>query len=64
MDQKLLYYLILMTVSIGTHMKLLENGFQGYFRKEIPCELIGICTLNYVNKNLSDEESFHFCGSG
>ena len=36
----------------------------GYFRKDVPCELLGIFTLVYVNKNVSDERSFHFCGSG
>ena len=31
-----------------------------YFRKNISCELLGICTLVHVNKNLSIEGSFHF----
>ena len=36
----------------------------GYFRKEIIFELLGICTLVHFNKNFSDEVSFHFCVSG
>ena len=35
----------------------------GYFREDISCELLGICTLVNVNKDFSDERSFHFCGS-
>ena len=38
--------------------------FCGYFRKDIPSELLGICTLVHANKNFSDEGSFYFCGSG
>ena len=60
---KLLYNLMLMTVSIGIQMKILEF-FGGYFWKEVSCELLGICTLVHVNKSFSDEISFHFCGSG
>ena len=58
MDQKLLSYLMFMTVSIGIQMKMVC----GYFRKDILCELLGIFTLVHVNKNFSDERSFHFCG--
>ena len=29
----------------------------------IPCELLRICTLVYVNKNFTTERPFHFCGS-
>ena len=36
----------------------------GYFRKNIPCGLLGKCTLIHVNQNLSYEGSFDFCGSG
>ena len=32
--------------------------------EEIPCELLGICTLVHVNEKISVEGSFHFCGSG
>ena len=32
--------------------------------EEIPCELLGICTLVHVNNNLSIEGPFHFYGSG
>ena len=35
----------------------------GYFREEIPCELLGVCTLVHVNHTFSDEGSFHFYGS-
>ena len=28
----------------------------------IPCELLRICTLVYVNKNFSTERPFRFCG--
>ena len=31
-----------------------------YFRKNIPCEILGICKLVHVNKNFSYEGSFHF----
>ena len=48
---------------LSTRVELLENGF-GYFSKDIPCELLRICTLVHVNQNLSDEGSFHLCGSG
>ena len=47
---KQLFYLMLMIVSICIVMKLLEN-FCGYFREDIPCELLGICTLVHVNRN-------------
>ena len=40
------------------------NFVCGYFRKEITCELIGICTLVHVNQSLLDEEPFYFCRSG
>ena len=63
MDQIFVSYILLMTVSIGILLKLLKMVC-GYFRKNIPCELIGICTLVHVNHNFSDEGSFHLCGSG
>ena len=63
MDQKLLYYLMLMTVSIGIQMRISENGLW-IFGKEISCEILRIYTLVHVNKNFSDERSFHFFGSG
>ena len=31
----------------------------GHSRKDIPCEIPGICTLVHVNNNLLDEEPFH-----
>ena len=31
---------------------------------KIPCELLRVCTLIYVNKHFSVEGSFHFCGPG
>ena len=51
---KIVVYLILMTVYIGIHMKLLEN-ILWIIWKDIPCEIIGIYTLVHVNQNLSDE---------
>ena len=33
-------------------------------RKDITCELTGICTLVHVNNNFSDEWPFHFSRSG
>ena len=36
----------------------------GYFREDIPCELLGIFTLVHVNKTFSNEGSFNLCGSG
>ena len=41
---------MLMTVSIGIIMMLLEMVCK-YFRKEITCELLVICTLVHVNHN-------------
>ena len=57
MDQKLLFYPMLMIVSIGIQMNILENGFL------IPWErdsmwTSGIWTLVYVNNNFSIEGSF------
>ena len=57
------FYLMLMIVSIGIQMKILEMVCC-YLGKEIPCELLGICTLVHVNKDFSIEGQFHFCGSG
>ena len=42
---------------IGIHLKLLENGL---WRKEIPCELPGICTYFYVNQDFADKGPFRF----
>ena len=56
-------YLMLIIVSIGIVMKLLEIVC-GYFREDIPCELLGICTLVNVNMSFSNEGSFHFFKSG
>ena len=60
---EMLFCLILMIVSIGILLKLLEKNCWK-FRKEIPCENLGICTLVPVNLNLSDEIPLHFCISG
>ena len=49
--------------SIGIILKLLEIVCRK-FREEIPCKLLGICTLVHVNQNLSDEGSFDVCGPG
>ena len=54
MEQKLKSYLILMTVYIGIPLNLLEKNC-GYFREEIPCEILGVYTLVRVNQNFSDE---------
>ena len=35
-----------------------------YLGKEIPCEILEICTLVHINKNFSIKGSFHFYGSG
>ena len=53
MEQKLLFYLMLMIVSIGIHMNLLVNGFE-HSRKYITFELPGICTLFYVDQYFID----------
>ena len=59
MEQKLLSYLILTTLSIGILMKILKNICENS-RKEIPCEIIRICTLVYVNQDFIDKVPFHF----
>ena len=38
-------------------------GF-GHSRKEIPCELPGMCTLVYVNNNFIDKGPLRFSISG
>ena len=63
MEQKLLFYLVLMTLYMGIHLKLLEKQF-GYFSKYIPCEILRIYTLVYVNNSFSYEGSLYFCISG
>ena len=63
MEQKLLFYLMLMTVSIGIHMNILEM-ICGDSRIDIPCEILGICTLVYVNQYFTDEGPFHLSRSG
>ena len=62
-EHKLLSYLMLMTVSIGIHLGILEIVC-GYFRKYIPCDLLGICTLVHVNQNFSDKGSFNSMDQG
>ena len=42
----------------------LGKWFMDTLVKNIPCKLLGICTLVDFNQNLYDEGSFHFCGSG
>ena len=63
MEQKLLFYNMLMIVSIGIFMKLLEMVF-GHSRKDFPYELLGICTLVHVNNNFPDEGPLNFSISG
>ena len=63
MDLKLLSYLMLMILSFGIQMKILENGLLILWDID-PCELLGICTLVHFNQNFSYEGTFHFFGSG
>ena len=56
-------YLMFTSVSIGIKMNLFEMVC-GYFSEKIPRDILEICTLVHVNKNLSAEGSLHFCGSG
>ena len=63
MEQRLLFYLMLMILSIGIHLKLLEMVCQKS-RKEVPCEPLGVCTLVHFNQNFSDEGPFYFSRSG
>ena len=59
---KLLFYLMLMIVSIGILLNILENSLW-ISRKDIPFELLVICTLVHFNQNFLDEGSFHLCTS-
>ena len=63
MEQRLWFYLMLMTVSISILLKLLEMVCI-CSRKDTPYELLGIFKLVNANKNISDEEPFHFSRSG
>ena len=63
MEQTWLFYFMLMTVSIGVYLNLLEKNC-GHSRKEILCEIPGICTLVHVNKDLPDKGSFLFSRLG
>ena len=51
---KKMLLIMLMIVSIGIQMKILEMVCW-YFGKDIPCEILGIFTLVHVNKNFSIE---------
>ena len=64
MEQNLSCYLMLIILCIGIHLKQLGNEFVETKRKISPCELLGICTLVYVNQDLTDERPFHFNRSG
>ena len=52
-EQRLLFYPMLITVSIGIHLKLMGKKIE-CSRKDISCEIHGMCTLVQVNKNFSD----------
>ena len=58
-EENLFFYLMLIIVSIGIHIKLLEKKI-GHSRKYISCEISGICTLVYVNQDFTDEVPFRF----
>ena len=53
MEKIFLFYLMLMLVYIGVNS-----------RKDIPCDIPGICTLVYINQDLRDEVPLHFSISG
>ena len=63
MEQTLLFYLMLMIVSIGIHLNLLEMVC-GYSRKLIPCELPSILQLVYFDQYFTDEVTFRFSRLG
>ena len=62
-EEKWLFYLMLMTVSIGILLKLLGKKIV-QSRKEIPYELPGIFILVRDNKYFPDEGPFHISRSG
>ena len=62
-EQNMLFYLMLMIVCLDIILKLSEKVC-GHSRKDIPCEITGICTLVHINNNLPDKGPLHFSTSG
>ena len=52
-----------MILSIGIHLKLLEDDFS-HSSKDILCQLTGIFTLVHVNHDFPDEGPLHLSRPG
>ena len=63
MEQRLLFYPMLIDIYICIHLNLLEKKC-GHSRKDISCELPGIFTLVYVHQDFTDEVPLYFSVSG
>ena len=62
--KKLLLYPMLIICVYWYTSGAIEKLVFGLYRRDITCELPGICTLMYVNQDLTDEGPFHLSISG